>query len=77
MEAGHGGRIYGRYVMGSRVSLMARDVVMGSMAMGGDVPSPVIVARAGDATEDCPDPNFCKKPFSTSQLAVPIALGVM
>lgn len=70
MEAGNGGRIYGRYTMGSRIPLMARDMVMETV---GEAPSAMLVARDDS---NCPN-GVCKKPFSTSQLAVPIALGVM
>lgn len=70
MEVGNGGHIYGRYSMGSRIPLMARDMVLESV---GEIPKDLLVARDDS---DCPN-GVCKKPFSTSQLAVPIALGVM
>ncbi|KAK4216161.1 hypothetical protein QBC37DRAFT_100665 [Rhypophila decipiens] len=70
MEAEQGGHIYGRYAMGSRIPLMARDMVLETV---GEIPSAVLVARDD---EDCPN-GPCKKPYSTSQLAVPIALGVI
>lgn len=44
--------------------------------LGFRVPSPVIVPRAAETTEDCSDPRACEKPVSTSSLTVPITLGV-
>ena len=75
MEVGNGGRIYGRYSMGPRVPMMARDA-MADVNMGADVPSAMLVTRADDV--DCvANPNLCEKPYSPNKMAVPITLGVM